>query len=128
MRGSTELAAFVTCCWATQLQDPDEPYKSASLLVNVKQRDFESKPFEATSDENCRMHIVGEPGQIGELRSRANDDARTALSSILEDSPEIGINKLRDELRKAGHRKGPKWISATRAAIRGTGVSVEISP
>ena len=27
MRGSTELAAFVTCCWATRPMDPDSPYR-----------------------------------------------------------------------------------------------------
>src|SRR6185369_6560237 len=36
MRGSSELAAFVTSCWATKLKDPDAPYKSPSILVNVK--------------------------------------------------------------------------------------------
>jgi hypothetical protein len=61
MRGSTELAAFVTCCWATRLKDPNDPYRSASLLVNVKQRDFESKPFEVVADETCRMRIANVP-------------------------------------------------------------------
>jgi hypothetical protein len=48
MRGCGELGAFVSSCWATRLQDPEEPYKSASYLKNVKQRNFESKPFEVT--------------------------------------------------------------------------------
>jgi hypothetical protein len=58
LRGSGELGAFLTTCWATRLQDPSEPYRSASYLTNVKQRDFACKPFEVTSDENCRLHYV----------------------------------------------------------------------
>jgi hypothetical protein len=123
MRGSTELAAFVTCCWATRLTDPDEPYKSPSLLVNVKQRDFESKPFEAMSDATCRMHIIGEPGQIAEIKSKADDEAKAALALILKESPKMGITKLRAALKTAGHPKGQKWVTKERTAILGTGVT-----
>jgi hypothetical protein len=124
MRGSTELAAFVTCCWATRLKDPDDPYNSPSLLMNVKQRDFESKPFEATSDKTCRMHIVGEPGPIADIKTKANADAETVLAAILKDSPKLGINKLQEALKAAGHRKGVKWVTKARAAILGTGVTL----
>jgi hypothetical protein len=124
MRGSTELAAFVTCCWATRLQDPDDPYNSPSLLVNVKQRDFESKPFEATSDKTCRMRMIGEPGQITELKKKADDDAKAVLASILKESPGMGVNKLRDALKTAGHKKGAKWVTKERCGILGTGVTV----
>jgi hypothetical protein len=125
MRGSTELAAFVTCCWATRLQDANDPYNSASLLVNVKQRDFESKPFEATSDKACRMHIVGEPGQIAE--TRADSAAESILASLLKESPRLGINKLQEALRTAGCKKGVKWVTKTRAAILGIPVTGVIS-
>jgi hypothetical protein len=123
MRGSTELAAFVTSCWATRLQDPEEPYSSPSLLANVKQRDFESKPFEATCDKTCRMRMVGEPGQLTEIKSKADDDAKAVLSSILKESPKMGINKLQAVLKAAGHGKGQKWVMKARAAILGTGVT-----
>jgi AAA domain/Bifunctional DNA primase/polymerase, N-terminal len=121
MRGSTELAAFVTCCWATRLQDVNDPYNSPSLLVNVKQRDFESKPFEATSDKSCRMRMVGEPGQV--TSTRVDAGAEAVLSSLLKDSPKAGINKLQEGLRAAGHKKGVKWVTKTRGAILGTGVT-----
>jgi hypothetical protein len=123
MRGSTELAAFVTCCWATRLQDPSDPYNSPSLLVNVKQRDFESKPFEATCDKTCRMRIVGEPGQIVETQTKAEEDAKSALATILKESPKMGINKLQAALREAGHKKGAKWVTKARRAILGNGGS-----
>jgi hypothetical protein len=124
MRGSTELAAFVTCCGATRLQNPDDPYRSPSLLVNVKQRDFESKPFEATCDKTCRMRMVGEPGKIAEIMGRADADAQAALASILKESPKMGINKLQAALRAVGHKKGGRWVSRARAAILGTGVTL----
>jgi hypothetical protein len=127
MRGSTELAAFVTSCWATRLQNPDEPYKSPSLLVNVKQRDFESKPFVATCDENCRMRIAGEPGPIAELKSKADVEAEAALAAILKADPKMGINKLRAALKAAGKGRGQKWITRARAAILGTGVTLTSS-
>jgi hypothetical protein len=123
MRGSTELAAFVTCCWATRLQDPNDPYNSPSLLVNVKQRDYESKPFEATSDKNCRMRIAGEPGPIAEIKGKADDDAKTALASILKEHPKMSIRNLRSTLKDGGHNKGQKWVTKERASVLGAGVT-----
>jgi hypothetical protein len=122
MRGSTELAAFVTSCWATKLKDPDDPYNSPSLLVNVKQRDYESKPFEAISDKSCRMRILGTPGEMAEIKSRADADAEKALAAILEESPNLGVNKLQAALRDAGYKKGVKWVTKVRSGVRGRGV------
>src|SRR6185437_11604983 len=48
MRGSGDMGAFLTAAWGTKLQDPTKPYESASYLENLKQRDFESQPFEVT--------------------------------------------------------------------------------
>jgi hypothetical protein len=124
MRGSTELAAFVTCCWATRLKDPDDPYRSASLLVNVKQRDFESKPFEVVADETCRMRMVGVPGQVAEIKRRADAEAETALAAILKESPKAGINSIQKALKAAGHKKGVQWVTKARAALRGEGVTL----
>jgi AAA domain len=123
MRGSTELAAFVTSCWATRLLDTDEPYQSPSLLVNVKQRDFESKPFETTCGPDCRMHIVGEPGQITELKNAKDAEAEKILAALLKENPNTGVQKLRSALADTGFKKGTNWISKARARILGTGVT-----
>ena len=123
MRGSTELAAFVTSCWATRLLDTDEPYQSPSLLVNVKQRDYESKPFEAMCGRDCRMRIVGEPGQITKLKKAKDADAEKVLAALLKNEPAMGIQKLRASLADAGFKKGVQWVTKARAVILGTGVT-----
>jgi hypothetical protein len=123
LRGSTEIAAFVTSCWATRLTNDAQPYQSPSLLVNVKQRDFESKPFEVTSGPDCRLHIVGEPGQITEIKKQKDVDAEKVLAAILQQSPNMGVNKIRDALKDAGFRKGAKWVGKKRAELMGTGVT-----
>jgi hypothetical protein len=122
MRGSTELAAFVTCCWATRLKDPDDPYHSPSLLVNVKQRDFESKPFEVVGDETCRMHIVGEPGSVATLKTKSDAAALAMVAQIVRDNPGLGIGKVRAKLSEAGVKKGTQWVSAAVAEALKTGV------
>jgi hypothetical protein len=127
MRGSTELAAFVTSCWATRLENPDDPYHSPSLLVNVKQRDFESKSFRATSDKTGRMRIVGAPGELATIRTQ-DTEAEKIVAALLKDSPRMGVNKVQAALRAAGHGKGVKWVNQKRAAILGTGVTVSHSP
>lgn len=123
MRGSTELAAFVTSCWATRLLDTDEPYQSPVLLVNVKQRDFESKPFEATCGPDCRMRIVGEPGQVMERKKLKDAEAEKILAALLKGDPKMGINKLQAALRDAGYKKGVKWVTKAKSALLGTGVT-----
>lgn len=126
MRGSTELAAFLTCCWATKLtdDDPDQAYDSPSRLVNVKQRDFQAKAFDATCDKTCRMRIVGVPGSLAEIKGAKDKAAEDVLRDILSKTPDLGINKLRAALKAAGHSKGPKWVTMTRTAIAGTGVTL----
>jgi hypothetical protein len=124
MRGSSELAAFVTSCWATRLVDADAPYNSPSLLANVKQRDFESKPFQVTSDASCRLHIVGDPGQVAEIKNKKDAEAERVLAALLKKSPKLGVNKLQNALREAGYGKGGKWVSRKKSEILGTGVKV----
>jgi hypothetical protein len=69
------------------------------------------------------MHMIGEPGQIAEIKSKAEEDAKSALSLILKESPKMGITKLRSALKTAGHPKGQKWVTKARAAILGAGVT-----
>jgi hypothetical protein len=120
MRGSGELGAFVSSCWATRLQDPDEPYKSASFFTNVKQRDFESQPFEVTSGPDCRLHIVGDPAlKTAVLKSRKGNKADKdglddAAETIIGANPGLSARKLKDLLAERGIERGVTWIAAAK--------------
>jgi hypothetical protein len=125
LRGSSELAAFVDSCWVTELEDPKKPYESLSKMRNVKQRDFESDPFKLRpAPGSYYLSMDGEPEPEAVLKSKAEDAAYDALGKLLAVDPKTGINKLRDELKKAGHRKGAKWVTASKCTILGTGVTL----
>ncbi len=124
MRGSGELGAFVASCWATRLQDPTSPYKSPSYLANVKQRDFESKPFEVTSGPDCRLHIVDEPGDHVKLSSKAvgapgNADGKQAEAlQMIRDNPDLSQAKLSNKLKERGIERSPAWVGKKRLEMK----------
>lgn len=119
LRGSTELAAFVTCVWSTQLQNPDEPHTTPSNLKCVKQRGFASEPFQVSCDPNFRMTMSG---TMEAIKTQKQVSSEAALAEILKHSPTLGVLKLRDTLKAAGHRRGVKWITKAKIAALGTGV------
>lgn len=118
MRGSGELGAFVSSCWATRLQNPDDPYKSASFFTNVKQRDFESKPFEATSGPDCKLHIVGVPGEArlrnGNQNPSNRDGKEDAALQVIRDNPKLPIREVVAKLKEMGIQRGKTWVSDRR--------------
>lgn len=125
MRGSGELGAFLASCWSTRLQNPDEPYKSASFLVNTKQRDFKSTPFEAVSDERYRMRIVNN-GAVAVLKSRTtgNRDGREEEAiSFIRDNPKLAVRKIEAALLERGIERGTTWINKKRKMVS-AGVSL----
>jgi len=128
MRGSGELGAFVASCWATRLQRPDEPYQSPSYLVNVKQRDFESKPFEVTSGPDCRLHIVDKPGDHVKLKSKnvgrqADEDGmEEAALQVIRYNPTLSHEKIVGLLKDAGIKRGTSWVGNKRREMSSTGV------
>jgi hypothetical protein len=122
LRGSSELAAFVDSCWVTELEDTKKPYESLSKVRNVKQRDFESDPFRLKPTPGSYvLTMEGDPGPEATLTSKKEKAAREALAAILNESPQMGINKLRDVLKAKGHSKGNKWVMLAKAEILGAG-------
>ena len=127
MRGSGELGAFVTCCWATRLQDPEHPYQSASYLANVKPRDFDAAPFEVTSGLDCRLHFVGNglaPAVLvkGQGDNKANKDGQDdAARAIIKGNLTKTVREIKGTLAEAGIKRSDGWISMRRADIKGTG-------
>ena len=125
MRGSGELGAFVASCWATRLQDPSSPYKSPSFLANVKQRDYESKPFEVTSGPDCRLHIVGEPGDHVKLNGKAisdRDGNEAEALQIIRDNPTLSLSDLVELMAEQGIKRSKSWVGNKRSELRGSGV------
>ncbi len=131
LRGSGDLGAALACCWGTRLQDVSKPYESASFMENLKQRDFESKPFEVTSGPDCRMHIVGDPSmrdvklqpRVGNKRNPDGmDDAAEAFIKANIDRYKT-VREMEKQLKEIGIKRGTTWIGKVRNRITGTGVT-----
>jgi AAA domain len=121
LRGSSELAAFVDSCWVTELEDRTKPYESLSKVRNVKQRDFESDPFQLKpSPGSFYLTMEGDPAPEVEIKGRKNQAARDALVDIVKANPTIGILKAIKELARLGHRKGPKDVTRWLCELRGS--------
>jgi len=121
LRGSSELAAFVDSCWVTELEDRTKPYESLSKVRNVKQRDFESDPFQLKpSPGSFYLTMEGDPAPEVEIKGRKNQAARDALADIVKANPTIGILKAIKELARLGHRKGPKDVTRWLCELRGS--------
>jgi hypothetical protein len=129
MRGSGDLGAFVSSCWATRLQNPDAGWEeSISYLKNVKQRDFESNPFTVKSDKLGRLHIVDEPDANVKLSSKqvgppGDKDGRQAEAlQIIRDNAGLSNVKLSRKLKENGIDRSPTWVGNKRSEATGTGV------
>jgi hypothetical protein len=127
LRGSSELAAFVTSCWVTALEDTKDPYKSRSSMANVKQRDFESDPFFLLPVVDSFHLTYGgkdEPeAKIG-MRQKAAEKAEADAFELFDADPEISIRKMRAGLSERGHKKGTDWVRDTLIRFKETGVRV----
>ena len=123
MRGSGDLGAFLACCWGTKLQDPSKPYESASFLSNLKQRDFESRDFEATCGPDCRLHIVGDPETCtvtlqGRKGFKGNKDGKDeAADAVIRANPALPVRKVQEQLTALNISRGTTWIAKARARI-----------
>lgn len=126
LRGSSELGAFITCCWGTRLQDPSDVYASKSYLRNCKERDFRGKDFEVTGVEpytDFRLHYVENDGKVtlnkkqGGVKADADgkDAARIAL---IRANIHLTIDELEKLLNDAGMKCGKTKLKAMRKAIR----------
>ncbi len=122
MRGSGELGAFVTSCWATRMQEPDDPYKSRSYLKNVKQRDFESDPFEVEVVEGhiCKFRYVEQPNggkavlavRVGVPANR--DGMDEAAWAMTKSHPELSGPKMSALLLQHGIKRSKDWVNKRR--------------
>lgn len=129
IRGSGELGAFLSACWATRLQDPTDEYNTRSYLRCVKQRNFESKPFEVEcSRETYRMTLVGEPGRNVSLASavqRGNKDGmQDAADALIKASPQKSATELSALLKEHGIERSGEWCRKRRRQFQANGVQL----
>lgn len=115
MRGSGDFGAFLSACWGTRLQDPSNPYQSASFLSNLKQRDFESQDFELTCTPDCRLHIVGDGAlQVPTLANRRNRGNKDGLEGkaleFLRSHPKLSLRDTARALKDAGILRSKDWV------------------
>ncbi len=124
MRGSGDLGAFLACCWGTRLQDPQHPYESKSYLENLKQRDFESQPFEVTCGPDCRMRIVGDPStQTPTLQTRrgnkGNKDGKDkAAEAFIRANISMSARDLEEQLAALEIDRKKTWIGKVQARLK----------
>lgn len=132
MRGSGELAAFLTTCWATRLNG-DHPYDSPSILKNVKQRDIETEPFEVTSDRDTGLLSIVN-GSLGKAtftkpQNRANKDGKDeARMDFLRKNPDLSDRQASALLKKLKIGRGRQWVHDKREemAVENAGVTYRV--
>lgn len=123
MRGSGDLGAFVSSCWATRLQDNDQPWESDSYLKNVKQRDFESDPFTVKSDRLGRLHIVAKPGENVKLACKSvgaprdPDGKEEVALQLIKGNPDLSDMKMSLHLKEKGIERSPTWVGNKRRQL-----------
>ncbi len=116
MRGSGDMGAFLACCWGTRLQDATKPYESPSYLENLKQRDFESKPFEVTGSPDCRLHIVADPETCavtlqGRKGFKGNKDGKDeAATALIKANHLLSAVKLSKLLEEHDIKRSSEWV------------------
>lgn len=120
MRGSGDMGAFLACCWGTRLQDATKPYESPSYLENLKQRDFESKPFEVTGSMDCRLHIVADPDTCsvtlqGRKGFKGNKDGKDeAATALIKTNHLLSAVKLSKLLEEHDIKRSSEWVRRRR--------------
>lgn len=114
MRGSGELAAFLTTCWATRLNG-DHPYDSPSILKNVKQRDIQTEPFEVKSDRDTGVLTIVN-GSLGNAtftkpQNRANKDGKDeARLEFLRKNAHLSDREASAMLKRLKMGRSHQWV------------------
>jgi len=124
LRGSGELGAAISSCWATRLQDPDPTQAriTPSYLLNVKQRDFASKAFEATSGPDYRMHFVaGSEGAKIVAKAAGSkpdqDGKQSQADALIRANWDLSGPKLAVLLKAAGISRGANWVAKAKTRL-----------
>ncbi|HEX8817283.1 MAG TPA: bifunctional DNA primase/polymerase [Terriglobales bacterium] len=120
MRGSGELAAFLTTCWATRLNgaEGEDEYDSPSILKNVKKRDIETKDFEVMSNRQTGV-LTMVPDSLGnaklKTKKRADKDGKDdRRMDFLRKNPELSDREAAEALKRLKMGRGKDWVHRKR--------------
>ena len=95
VRGSSEIAAMLSMCWATRLNEPAKRFESTSRMYPLKVREFEALPFDFGCDRaTAACSIIGEPAPVAVLQTWKADVKRAIMEELLKHDPEMGVNKI----------------------------------
>jgi len=123
VRGSSEIAAMLSMCWATRLNEPAKRFDSTSRMYPLKVREFEALPFDFGCDRvTAACSIIGEPAPVAVLKDRKADERRAIIRELVQHDPDIGVNRIQAVLKeRTGSGGNAKWVSTEKKLIlRGT--------
>jgi hypothetical protein len=128
MRGSGELGAAITDAHGTRLQDPSDPYNSASFIRHIKARDYQGlEDFEVKGDLGTGLLVrVGDADVRAVLNTqtrgpKANADGREEEAiAVIKANMDKSAPALVDMLADLDIRRGESWVkSAKRKLAKG---------
>lgn len=121
VRGSSEIAAMLSMCWGTRLNEPAKRFESTSRMYPLKVREFEALPFDFGCDrQTAACTVIGEPAPVATLKNRKADEKRRIIEELLKHDPDMGVNKIQAVLKErtgSGGKTG--WISEEKKRILG---------
>ena len=101
VRGSSEIAAMLSMCWATRLNEPAKRFDSTSRMYPLKVREFEALPFDFGCDRaTAACTLIGEPAPIAALKTRKAYQKRLVIAELLKHDPDMGVNKIMAVLKE----------------------------
>jgi Bifunctional DNA primase/polymerase, N-terminal/AAA domain len=125
MRGSGELGAAITDAHGTRLQTPDDPYRSASFIRHIKQRDYKGiDDYEIVGEDSGLLTRSGEGKAVLSVNTgfKGNRDGRDdSARAVVAANPTKSLRELVDMLEVLGIKRGKSWVSDARIAAKGTG-------
>jgi hypothetical protein len=119
-RGSGDFGGFLTCCWATTLDDYQDAYNTNSMVMGAKERDFKMSGFRLSpsgDEDNFFLQYVegsegakvtvGAKAKVGKARAEAFVRANTHMTgeqlhtALMEMGIDYSLSSCRNMLRAA---------------------------
>jgi hypothetical protein len=118
VRGSSEIAAMLSMCWATRLNEPAKRFESTSRVYPLKVREFDALPFDFKCDRAARCEVIGDPAPLVTLKGRKMEERRAIIEEILTHDADMGVNRIQAILReRTGNGGKAAWVQDVKRQI-----------